>query len=59
MEKQLIKVKHTLRLKLMQLHGTTYPTVRKALRYESDSKLSEQIRKSAMEHGGEIFNLKK
>jgi len=59
MEVRLIKVKQKVRLQLMKIHNCTYPTIRKALKYESDSELSKKIRISALEHGGEIFTLNK
>jgi hypothetical protein len=59
MERKLIRVKHSVRLKLMRIHNCTYPTVRKALKYECDSELSQRLRISAIEQGGEIFTLNK
>lgn len=46
------------KLALKRLFNTSYPTVRKALCGESNSKLSYQIRKAALERGGLEVNTK-
>jgi hypothetical protein len=46
------------KLALKKLFKTSYPTVRKALSGKSESKLSFQIRKAAIERGGLEVNSK-
>lgn len=47
-----IVVPHGIRDKLVKLYGTSYPTVRAALKGTSKSLLSFRIRKGALENGG-------
>jgi hypothetical protein len=43
------------RLKLMKIFNTTYPTVRSALNFQTNSELACKIRKAALNRGGVIL----
>ena len=47
-----IIVDYGTRREIMQLLDCTYPTVRTALQFGSDTELAQRIRKVAMEKGG-------
>lgn len=47
-----IMVEHGLRKEIMEKLGTTYPTVKKALIYQSNTELAEKVRYYALTHGG-------
>lgn len=51
-----IHISHGKRAKLMKALNVTYPTVRAALRFESNTIIAEKIRKVAQsEYGGTIY----
>lgn len=50
-----IKVQHGLRREMMSVFGTTYPTIRAALRYKSDTYYAKRMRGYALNHGGVII----
>ncbi len=53
-----IHISHGNRAKLMKALNVTYPTVRAALRFESNTVIAEKIRKVAKsEYGGKVFNM--
>ena len=47
-----IVVNHGLRKQIMAALGATYPTVRAALHFMSDTEKAQQIRQYAIDHGG-------
>lgn len=52
MTKKEILVDNGQKLKLKQLFETSYPTVRTALKYKTNTALAYRIRKAAIEMGG-------
>ncbi len=51
-QQKFIVVRHGLRKELMEHFGTTYPTVKSALKCEAQSELANEIRAYALSHGG-------
>lgn len=47
-----IIVEYGLRKEIMEKFGTSYPTVKKALNYETSTLLAEKVRFYALSHGG-------
>lgn len=47
-----IKIEHGLRKEIMAQLNTTYPTVKSALMFRSNTQLAERIRAYALAHGG-------
>lgn len=50
-----IHIEHGLRKQIMEELGVTYPTVKAALTYKSDTLTAKTIRRYAIEHGGVIL----
>ena len=42
------------RIAMMKALNTTYPTIRKALRFKIDSEAAKKIRKVALDEGGRL-----
>jgi hypothetical protein len=49
---EIIKVEHGLRKELIELLGCTYPTIKSALEYRTNTALSSKIRQAALNRGG-------
>ncbi len=49
-----IKVSHGMRREIMAIFGASYPTVRAALRFKSDTYFAKRMRGYALNHGGVI-----
>ena len=49
---KIIKVSHGMRKQMMEVFSTTYPTLRAALSFESNTDKAELMRHYALEHGG-------
>ena len=54
-----IRVSHGTRKLIMDYFNVTYPTVRKALRYNTNSVTALAIRAYALEHGGWLVRLER
>lgn len=54
-----IECEHGMNEKLQKIFKTSHVTVRRALRYESKSQLSDRIRAYALKNGGTIFESSK
>lgn len=53
---KMILIKHGDRERIMKAMGVTYPTVRRALRYECDSEVARKIRAYALSSlGGKVL----
>ncbi|MBQ6100924.1 MAG: hypothetical protein IJL04_01380 [Bacteroidales bacterium] len=53
---KMILIKHGDRERIMKAMGVTYPTVRRALRYESNSEVARKIRTYALRSlGGKVL----
>lgn len=53
---KMILIKHGDRERIMKAMGVTYPTVRRALRYECDSEVARKIRAYALHSlGGKVL----
>ena len=55
MAKKKIECEHGMNEKLQQVFKTSHVTVRRALRFESKSELSNRIRTYALKNGGVVF----
>ncbi len=51
-QKTIIKVDQSVRKEIIEILGTSYPSVRRALNGTHDSELARKIRKVALEKGG-------
>lgn len=49
---KIIKVSHGMRKQMMEVFSTTYPTLRAALSFETNTAKAEMMRYYALEHGG-------
>lgn len=54
-----IVINHGIRKELMDIFGTTYPTIRNALNYQTDTTLAKKIRKAALNKGGNLLETTK
>ena len=54
-----IVIEHGTRKELMKIFNTTYPTIRGALNYKTDSLLSSKIRQAALNRGGIVVESKR
>lgn len=53
----MIVVTHGLRRKIMEVMRASYPTVRSALVFRTNTLKAQMIRKYALEHGGSLIEL--
>lgn len=55
--KRTIVVSHGLKKRIMKVMNCTYPTVKKALEFESTTELACRIRKYAIQNGGKEYSI--
>lgn len=55
MERRLIIISTGLRAEILNRYGCTHATIKAALEYSTNTALSRELRRYALEHGGELW----
>jgi len=55
MERRLIRISTGLRAEILGRFGCTHATLKAAMEYTTDTALSRELRRYALEHGGELW----